>query len=113
MEISNAVTALAALAQETRLKVFRLLVETGPDGLPATEIAARLGVRQNLMSTHLTVLSAAGLTDVRREGRFIFHAVNPERTRALLSYLVEDCCGGHPGQCASLIETILPLERCC
>lgn len=113
MEISNAVSALSALAQETRLKVFRLLMAAGPEGLPATAIAEEFGVRQNLMSTHLSVLAEAGLTRVRRDGRFIFHAADPAQTRALLSFLVEDCCHGQPEQCASLIEAAVPLEKCC
>lgn len=113
MEISNAVTALSALAQETRLNVFRLLIEAGPEGLPATAIADALGVRQNLMSSHLNILADAGLTRTRRDGRFIYHAVDPVETRALLSFLVEDCCGGRAEQCAPLIEAILPIDRCC
>lgn len=113
MEISNAVSALSALAQETRLKVFRLLMAAGPAGLPATVIADALGVRQNLMSTHLNILAEAGLTTARRDGRFIYHAVDPAETRALLSFLVEDCCGGRPDQCAPLIDAVLPVDACC
>lgn len=89
------------------------MVAAGPAGLPATEIANELGVRQNLMSTHLNILAEAGLTRARREGRFIFHAVDPAETRALLSFLVEDCCGGHPDRCAALIDAVLPVDACC
>ena len=112
MDISNAVGALSALAQETRLKVFRLLIEAGPDGIPATQIADAVGVRQNLMSTHLAILAQAGLTRARRDGRNIFHAADLERTRDLLGYLVEDCCNGHPVRCAKLLDAILPLAEC-
>lgn len=112
MDLSNTVVALSALAQETRLKVFRLLIEHGPDGLPATEIAERVGIRKNLMSTHLNTLSQAGLTTVRRDGRRLFHAIDVNATRALLSFLVQDCCNGHPDKCASLLDEILPLESC-
>lgn len=80
--------------------------------MPATEIAERLGVRKNLMSTHLATLSQAGLTTSRRDGRQIFHAIDIEATRALLSFLVSDCCKGHPSKCASLLDEILPLESC-
>jgi len=114
MDTSTAVTALAALAQDTRLKVFRLLIEEGPEGLPATEIAERAGVRPNLMSAHLAALSNSGLTTSRRDGRRIIHAVDVDAVRALLSFLVQDCCRGHADACASLLEEILPLaeKRC-
>ncbi|MEL6213995.1 MAG: metalloregulator ArsR/SmtB family transcription factor [Pseudomonadota bacterium] len=112
MDIVNAVTALSALAQETRLKVFRFLVEKGPEGAPSTEIAASLGVRQNLMSTHLSVLSQSGLTKTRRDGRRIYHAVDFDAMRALLTFLVRDCCHGQPEKCATLLNEILPLGAC-
>ncbi|HOP18975.1 MAG TPA: metalloregulator ArsR/SmtB family transcription factor [Amphiplicatus sp.] len=112
MEFKDVVSALSALAQETRLRVFRLLVEAGPEGLPATEIADRLGVRHNLMSTHLTILANAGLTTARREGRRVFHSIEFENTRSLLSFLVEDCCNGCPEKCASLLDEILPASAC-
>lgn len=112
MDLSQTVTALGALAQETRLKVFRLLIEQGPEGMPATEIADRLGVRPNLMSTHLGALAQAGLTTSRRDGRRIIHAIDLEATRSLLSVLVEDCCHGQPEKCASLLDEIFPLKKC-
>lgn len=112
MDISTAVNALAALAQESRMKVFRLLVEQGPQGLPATEIAEKIGVRQNLMSTHLRVLAHAGVTKTRRDGRRIYHAVDFDQTRDLFGYLLHDCCNGQPEQCSKLLEEILPIDQC-
>ncbi len=87
-------------------------MEAGPDGLPAMQIAERLDVRKNLMSTHLSILAQAGLTTVRRDGRQIFHAVDLTATRRLLAFLVQDCCKGQAETCASLLDEILPLERC-
>ena len=112
MDLPNAVAALSALAQHTRLKVFRLLIEQGPEGMPATAIAEKIGVRQNLMSTHLNILSNKGLTTARRDGRRVYHAIDLDHTRALFSFLVQDCCHGGPEQCASLLDEILPLARC-
>ncbi|MFN0024026.1 MAG: ArsR/SmtB family transcription factor [Parvularculaceae bacterium] len=107
MDTSKVILALSALAQDTRLQVFRLLMTEGAEGLPATEIANRLGVRQNLMSTHLNILAAAGLTNFRRDGRRILHAVDIETTRDLMSFLVQDCCNGHPEACASLLDAAI------
>ena len=112
MELSNAVATLSALAQETRLKVFRLLIEHGETGLPATEIAAALDVRQNLMSSHLAILAGAGVTTSRREGRRVFHAIDLEAVRNLFGYLVQDCCQGDTEACQSLLDEILPLQEC-
>lgn len=93
----------AALAHETRLAVFRLLIRSGPDGLPATEIAENLGVRQNLMSVHLGTLARAGLTTTRREGRKIYHRIDMGAVRGLITFLVEDCCQGQPELCDPLL----------
>lgn len=112
MELSDVVASLGALAQETRLKVFRLLIRQGPEGLPATEIAETLGVRQNLMSTHLNVLAQAGLTTVRRDGRRIYHAVDLDRTRELITFLVSDCCNGCPDACELLLDKVFAPSRC-
>lgn len=112
MNPKDAVGALAALAQETRLAAFRLLVEAGPAGLPATDIAERLGIRQNLMSTHLTVLANAGVTASRREGRRIFHALDFATVRRLLSFLVEDCCNGKPELCQRMLDDVMPICDC-
>lgn len=93
MEPESITKALSALAQKTRLKVFRLLLEHGEKGMPATVIAEKLGIKQNLMSAHLSVLANAGLTTTRREGRNIFHAINHNQAEALVSFFVCDCFG--------------------
>jgi ArsR family transcriptional regulator, arsenate/arsenite/antimonite-responsive transcriptional repressor len=111
MELSRAISALSALSQKSRLKVFRLLVKAGPDGLPAGEIARRLRVPPNTMSAHLAILARAGLVTSRRESRSIFYAVDLEGTRELLSFLVADCCGGSPEVCGPLIASAL--AECC
>jgi ArsR family transcriptional regulator, arsenate/arsenite/antimonite-responsive transcriptional repressor len=111
MELSIAVSALGALAQESRLKVFRLLVRSGPEGLAAGDIARKLGVPHNTMSSHLAILSRARLVTSRKDGRSIIYAVDLEGTRALLSFLVEDCCRGKPHICAPLIASTL--AECC
>lgn len=111
MELSHAISALSALSQESRLRVFRLLVKSGPEGLPAGEIARRLRVPPNTMSAHLAILSRAGLVTPRRKSRSIFYAVNLEGTRELLSFLVADCCGGRPEVCGPLIASAL--AECC
>jgi ArsR family transcriptional regulator len=111
MELSAAVGALGALAQESRLKVFRLLVRSGPSGLAAGDIARKLDVPRNTMSAHLAVLSRARLVNSRKDGRSVIYAVDLEGTRELLSFLLEDCCRGKPHLCAPLIEATL--ADCC
>lgn len=111
MEISAAVQAFGALAQDSRLKVFRLLVRSGPKGLAAGDIARELQVPPNTMSAHLAVLSRARLIASRKEGRSVIYAVDLEGTRELLSFLLEDCCRGKPQLCAPLIEATL--AECC
>lgn len=111
MDISNAIAALGALAQESRLKVFRLLMRAGRKGLPAGEIARALSVPNNTMSSHLAILSRAQLVQARKEGRSVIYAVDLEGTRALLSFLVEDCCRGEPALCGPAIESTL--AACC
>ncbi len=88
------INALSALSHETRLDVFRLLVQVGPSGLPAGEIGEELGVIQNTMSTHLGILSNAGLVERVRDGRFIRYCANYEAMRSLIQYLLQDCCAG-------------------
>ena len=101
MEKIDAVAALAALAQDNRLDVFRLLVEAGPDGMAAGEIASALGLAPNTLTFHFDRLRAAGLVTVRREGRSMIYAARFETMNALLSYLTDNCCGGAPEKCVA------------
>jgi ArsR family transcriptional regulator, arsenate/arsenite/antimonite-responsive transcriptional repressor len=96
MESNTAVLALAALAQASRLAVYRLLVEAGPEDLPATGIAERLGIPANTLSFHLKALSQADLVVARPEGRFIYYSANFPRMAELVAFLTENCCGGRP-----------------
>ena len=104
MERSLALDALSALSHETRLDVFRLLVQKGPTGLPAGEIAEELDVLQNTMSTHLGILSRANLVKKTREGRVIRYCANYEVMRSLIQYLLEDCCAGDEVICLPFIK---------
>ena len=92
MKKEKAVTALAALAQGSRLDVFRMLVQSGPDGLPAGEIGARLGVPSPTLSFHLNHLKYAGLVTCRRDSRSIIYRADYKAMNDLLSYLMENCC---------------------
>jgi len=108
MDIIAATRGFGALAQETRLKAFRLLVRCGTDGLAAGDIARAIKVPQNTMSSHLATLVNAGLLESRREGRSINYAVHLDGTQALLRFLLEDCCQGQPEVCISLLNAVLP-----
>ena len=99
MEHAGIVAALAALAHEHRLRIFRLLVRQGPSGLPAGEIAENVGISPANLSFHLKELDHAGLLRASRDGRFIRYAVDVEGMRRLLTYLAEDCCQGRPELC--------------
>jgi DNA-binding transcriptional ArsR family regulator len=112
MESKLAVAALSALAHEGRLAVFRMLVQAGNDGLPAGEIARRLGVPSNTLSANLNVLNHAGLVDSRREGRSIIYTAEYGRMAALLAFLMEDCCQGSATICAPLAD-IVNRAACC
>ncbi|MEA1651525.1 metalloregulator ArsR/SmtB family transcription factor [Nitrospirillum sp. BR 11164] len=112
MESIPAVKRLSALAQESRLAVFRLLVKAGPDGLAAGDIARALDIPPNTLSAQLAVLANAGLTVSRREGRSIIHAADYAGMGALLVYLMEDCCQGRPEICAPLADTAAKTGRC-
>lgn len=94
MESNGAVEALAALAQNSRLQVYRLLVQAGPEGIAASELAERLGIPATTLSFHLKTLSHADLVLARQEGRFIYYSANYEQMNALLGFLTEKCCGG-------------------
>jgi len=102
MDDQDAIAALSALAQEHRLRLFRTLVKEGPSGLAAGEIAARLGIASSALSFHLAHLERAGLIRSWRVGRHIYYAVEVEGMRALLAFLTEDCCQGHPEICGGV-----------
>jgi DNA-binding transcriptional ArsR family regulator len=102
MKKTDAVVALAALAQDNRLDVFRLLVQAGPAGMPAGGVADALGLAPNTLTFHFDRLRTAGLVAVRREGRSMIYAAQFEQMNALLGFLTENCCGGAP--CAPATE---------
>jgi ArsR family transcriptional regulator, arsenate/arsenite/antimonite-responsive transcriptional repressor len=99
MNDTNAVAILSALAQSTRLGVFRMLIGCGEAGMPAGVIAKKLGVPQNTLSAHLNILSNAGLIGSQRSGRSLIYSVQTGLTKDFIGYLVNDCCGGHPEIC--------------
>src|SRR3974390_2436627 len=102
MKKADAVSALAALAQDSRLDVFRLLVQAGPDGMPAGAVATALDLPPNTLTFHFDRLRMAGLVTVRREGRSMIYAAQFDKMNALLGFLTENCCGGAP--CAPAVE---------
>jgi len=106
MDKKNALAAFAALAQETRLDVFRLLVKAGEEGMLSGEVGEKLSVRQNTMSANLAVLLQAGLIRNEREGRSVRYFADIEGMRGLLAFLIEDCCGGRPALCQPVINEI-------
>ena len=110
MDNDSAIAAFAALAQGTRLDVFRLLVRHEPKGMAAGEIARRLDVPQNTTSAHLGILARAGILRSERRGRSIIYHADLDGLRALTLFLVKDCCGGSPDLCAPLLAD---LQRCC
>lgn len=110
MEMKSAVSSLSALAHEGRLSVFRLLIQAGPEGVAAGEIARRLGVLPNTLSSSLNILSHAGLIRSRRDGRSIIYTADYDAMRLLLAFLMEDCCGGEPEICAPLAAIA---SQCC
>jgi DNA-binding transcriptional ArsR family regulator len=102
VDSKHAIEALAALAQETRLSIFRLLMQRGPEGLSAGAVAERLGVAPSTLSFHLAHLERAALLRSWRVQRQIFYAADFDGMRRLLNFLTEDCCGGRPEFCAPL-----------
>jgi len=99
MKKPEALAALAALAQDNRLDVYRLLVEAGPDGMPAGGVADALKLAPNTLTFHFDRLREAGLVTVRRDGRSMIYAARFDTMNALLGYLTENCCQGQAGQC--------------
>lgn len=110
MDSESSVTTLSALAQPTRLEVFRLLVRSEPDGMAAGEIAKKLDVPHNTMSTHLAILERAKLISSQRHSRSIVYRVDLTSVRSLIVYLLKDCCNGKPELCQLLLDDLTP---CC
>lgn len=110
MDNSDVILTLGALAQATRLDVFRLLVRSEPAGVAAGEISRILEVPHNTLSTHLGILSHSGLIRGKRYSRSIVYRADLERFREMTLFLVADCCGGNPELCAPVIADLIP---CC
>ena len=112
MKKPQALASLSALAQENRLDTFRLLVQAGPEGMPAGEVAARLSISPNNLTFHFDKLRQAGLVTVRREGRSMIYAARYDAMNALLGYLTENCCEGAAATCAApSCEPTTPRKR--
>ena len=109
MKKEAVIHALSALAQETRIDIFRILVQAGPEGLPAGAIGERLGLPSPTLSFHLNQLRFAGLATSRRESRSIIYSANFKTMNQLLAYLTENCCGGRPELCAP--NSLVAAER--
>ena len=103
MELEQAILALGALAQDTRLDVFRRLVQHEPDGIAAGELARLVAVPQNTMSSHLAILARAGLVRPERKGRSIVYRADLARLGGVVAFLMEDCCGGQAGLCTPAV----------
>jgi ArsR family transcriptional regulator, arsenate/arsenite/antimonite-responsive transcriptional repressor len=112
MELTDATETLSALAHEGRLTVFRMLVQAGPDGLAAGEIARRLAVPPNTLSTNLAILTRAGLLRAQRTGRSVIYAAAFDEMSALMAFLLEDCCQGAPEICAPLRDIANRIPCC-
>ncbi len=106
MDVIEALQALSALSNETRLWVFRLLVQAGPAGMAAGEIADRLSSRQNTMSSHLKFLARAGLISSHREGRQVRYRADYDTIQGLVLFLMEDCCQGKAEICGPVAESL-------
>ncbi len=111
MEMKAAVAALGALAQESRLRVFRLLIQHGEAGLAAGRIASAVGVPHNTLSTHLAILQNAGLVTSRRESRSIIYRIHFDGMRGLMAYLLQDCCRAEHASIEPLLASLAP--DCC
>jgi ArsR family transcriptional regulator len=112
MEMTRAVASLSALAHGGRLSAFRMLVQAGKAGLAAGEIARRLAMLPNSLSSHLAILENAGLIHARREGRSIIYTADYGAMQGLLGFLLEDCCGGAPEICGPLSDILAKAAAC-
>ena len=112
MDENAAIAALTALAQPTRLRIFRHLVRLHPDAVPAGEAARLCETPHNTMSTHLAILTRAGLISVAREGRSMLYRAELDGFRALVAFLAHDCCGGRPEICAPVLAAAVPDPDC-
>lgn len=112
MAVPHALAALAALGQPTRLEIFRVLMRAQPDGLAAGSLAGTIGCPHNTLSSHLSILARSGLVHGTREGRSIVYRADVEGIRALIGFLVTDCCGGRPELC-DLQPAIRDAKRTC
>ncbi|MEK1891080.1 MAG: metalloregulator ArsR/SmtB family transcription factor [Phyllobacterium sp.] len=117
MDINNALEALGAISQSTRLDIFRLLIKAGDKGLAAGEIAEAICGRQNTTSTNLAILARSGLINAARDGRNVIYRADYAAMRDLIAFLLEDCCGGRPEICAPLLQSLSCLNTtsgaCC
>lgn len=111
MESTAAIDALSALASPARLDIFRRLVRAGPEGLRSGDVAEAIGAPANTTSTHLAILSRAGLTTARRDSRAVYYAADFAGLQALMGFLLEDCCDGRPEICQPVMA--LAEQACC
>jgi DNA-binding transcriptional ArsR family regulator len=111
MEKSDALAALSALAQDHRLETYRLLVQAGPEGMPAGEVAAAIGLPPNTLTFHFDRLRQAGLVTVRRDGRSMIYAARYDTMNGLLGYLTENCCRGSGDACVASVEACKPTRK--
>ncbi len=116
MKSNNVVESLAALAQESRLAIFRMLVKRGPEGYTPTQLGEKLGVASPTLSFHLKELQTAGLIDVRRDGRFLYYSPNFAHMNQLIGFLTDNCCeladkGCGPGCCPVPAEVSTPRRK--
>jgi len=112
MNAPGAIETLSALAHASRLAAFRALVRAGPDGLSAGALASAVGALPNTLSTHLAILERAGLVGARRAGRSIIYTAQFDHMRALLGFLMADCCGGRPDICDAIPALTAEPETC-
>lgn len=106
MDTKSTIVALAALAQESRLAIFRLLIQLGPEGMAATKIGAELGIAPSSMSFHLKELAHADLITARQDGRYVIYSANFNTMNEVIGFLTENCCGGN-----AVIACCVPEEK--